>query len=86
MGRTCPPLVAMLASKAGSDFTTTSVPVVRPTYSSSKALPIVSDSTKVPDTKDTPTVTAATVRNRRSLLTRRLRIESLSMATRPAVP
>jgi putative ABC transport system permease protein len=43
-------------------------------------------STKVPDTKDTPTVTAATVRNSRSLPARRLRIESRSMVSRPADP
>ena len=29
-GRTCPPLLVMSASYAGSDFTTTSVPEVRP--------------------------------------------------------
>ena len=76
----------MSASKAASDFTTTSVPDVSPAYSSSNALTMVSDSTNVPDTKVTPTVTAAIVRNRRSLLASRLRIESLSMVSRPAVP
>ena len=74
------------ASNAASDLTTTSVPDVRPAYSSSNALTMVSESTKVPDTKATPTVTAAMVRNRRSLLTRRLRSETLSMVSPPAVP
>ena len=66
--------------------TTTSVPEVRPAYSSSKALTIVSESTKVPDTKVTPTVTAATVRSRRSLLTSRLRSETRSIAQPPSRP
>src|SRR4051812_24378092 len=41
---------------------------------------MVSDSTKVPETKETPSVTAATVSRRRSLLVSRLRSETRSMS------
>src|SRR4051812_17058725 len=42
---------------------------------------MVSDSTNVPETKATPSVTAATVRKSRSLLTSRFRSETLSIST-----
>src|SRR3954449_640341 len=46
---------------------------------------MVSDKTNVPDTKATPSVTAATVRKSRSLLTSRFRSETFSMsAAEPA--
>ena len=86
IGRTCPPVVAMSASYAARDFTTTSVPDVRPVYSSPNAFTIVSESTNVPDTNVAPTVTAVIVRNSRSLLTRRLRSETLSIVSPPGVP
>ncbi len=47
---------------------------------------MVSESTNVPETKVTPTVTAMIVSRRRSLLTIRLRSETLSIVSRPAAP
>ena len=47
---------------------------------------MVSDSTNVPDTKATPTVTAARVSRRRSLLTSRLRSENRIMVNRQVDP
>ena len=47
---------------------------------------MVSESTNVPDTKATPTVTAARVSRRRSLLTSRLRSETLSIVSLPNRP
>ena len=85
-GRTWPPVVATSASKAASDFTTTSVPAVRPSYSSSKAFTMVSESTNVPETNVTPTVTAAIVSSRRSLFFSRLRSEIRNILSHPVDP